>query len=60
MLQYLTLGQADITLSTGSQTEDDFMQSTSSGENSCSLLSKTVVGLLTEGIRTLQPILPPN
>ena len=43
----LTLGLAlySITLSTGSQTEGDFMQSTSAGENSCSLLSKTVVCL---------------
>lgn len=46
ILQYLTVGLADLTLSTGSQTEDDLMQSTSSGENSCSLLSKTVVLLL--------------
>lgn len=32
-------------LSTGSQREDDFMQSTSAGENSCSVLSKAVVCL---------------
>lgn len=58
---YLTLGLAAITLSTGSQREDDFMQSTSTGENSCSLLSKTVrlSILLTEGIRARCPILSP-
>lgn len=57
---YLTQGSAATTLSTGSQRERDFMQNTSAGENSCSLLSKTVVRLsipLTEGIH---PSLPSN
>lgn len=49
---FLTLGLASTAPSSGSQKEDDSLQSVDAGENSCSLLSKTVSGFmpLSEGI----------